>query len=68
MQYTTLLFDLDGTLTDPYEGITNAIAYALRVLERPCPDGHTLRKFIGPPLLESLSGTVRCPPFRRRRP
>lgn len=54
MQYTTLLFDLDGTLTDPYEGITNAIAYALRVLERPCPDGHTLRKFIGPPLLESF--------------
>ena len=29
MKYTTVLFDLDGTLTDPAEGITNSIVYAL---------------------------------------
>ena len=30
MSYDYLLFDLDGTLTDPGEGITNSVAYALR--------------------------------------
>ncbi|MED1270820.1 HAD hydrolase-like protein, partial [Bacillus mycoides] len=27
--YTTFLFDLDGTLTDPKEGIINSVLYAL---------------------------------------
>ena len=38
-----VLFDLDGTLTDPAEGITGAVAYALRhygiPLHRPAADG-----------------------------
>jgi phosphoglycolate phosphatase len=29
MNYNTVLFDLDGTLTDPYLGITNSVKYAL---------------------------------------
>lgn len=29
MRYTTLLFDLDGTLTDPYDGITRCVQFAL---------------------------------------
>ena len=44
-----LLFDLDGTLTDPKEGITNSVAYALRqygIIEDP----ENLTRFIGPPL------------------
>ena len=44
-----LLFDLDGTLTDPQEGITNSVAYALRqygIIEDP----KNLTRFIGPPL------------------
>ena len=44
-----LLFDLDGTLTDPQEGITNSVAYALRqygIIEDP----KNLIRFIGPPL------------------
>ncbi len=44
-----LLFDLDGTLTDPQEGITNSVAYALRqygIIEDP----KNLTNFIGPPL------------------
>ena len=28
--YQYILFDLDGTLTDPGEGITNSVAYALK--------------------------------------
>ena len=30
MRWNTVLFDLDGTVTDPKEGITCAVAYALR--------------------------------------
>jgi len=30
MKFNTILFDLDGTLTDPAEGITNSVAYALK--------------------------------------
>ena len=46
----TLLFDLDGTLTDPREGITRSIAHALERLgiEPPAPDRLTFA--IGPPL------------------
>ena len=30
MKYTYILFDLDGTLTDPEEGITTSVQYALK--------------------------------------
>lgn len=49
-----ILFDLDGTLTDPKEGITKSIAYALKKLDAPCLDEKTLESFIGPPLIESF--------------
>lgn len=45
-----VLFDLDGTLTDPFEGITSSVAYALRKMHREVPDEKTLGDFIGPPL------------------
>lgn len=32
MRYKTILFDLDGTLTDPKEGITKSVQYALSCL------------------------------------
>ena len=51
--YKTILFDLDGTLTDPGLGITNAVAWSLRRLGRPVPPRAELNKFIGPPLLHS---------------
>lgn len=51
--YDTILFDLDGTLTDPGLGITNAVAHSLRRLGRPVPPRAELNKFIGPPLLHS---------------
>jgi phosphoglycolate phosphatase len=45
-----LLFDLDGTLTDPFVGITRSIQYALEKLGRLAPAGDDLRWCIGPPL------------------
>lgn len=52
--YDIVLFDLDGTLTDPGEGITNSVAYALRKFGVPVPERRQLYKFIGPPLHESF--------------
>lgn len=43
-------FDLDGTLTDPAEGITNSIAYALDYLNIEYPSKESLVRHIGPPL------------------
>jgi phosphoglycolate phosphatase len=49
-----LLFDLDGTLTDNFEGIANCIRYALTHLGVPHPDPEDLRACVGPPLRETL--------------
>ena len=53
--YKWLLFDLDGTLTNTEEGITKCFQYALESLGVPCEDRKPLRKYIGPPLMESFS-------------
>lgn len=52
--YKYILFDLDGTLTDPGLGITNAVMYALKKFHIEVPERSELYKFIGPPLLESF--------------
>lgn len=49
-----VLFDLDGTLTDPKAGITRSIQYALRKRGRPVPDADSLETMIGPPLDHSF--------------
>lgn len=49
-----ILFDLDGTLTDPGEGITNSVMYALERCGIKTADRSALYKFIGPPLLDSF--------------
>jgi phosphoglycolate phosphatase len=49
---TNVVFDLDGTLTDPAEGILRCIQHSLTVLEIPCPPDAELTRFIGPPLRE----------------
>jgi phosphoglycolate phosphatase len=54
MKYKNLMFDLDGTLTDPALGITNSIAYALRKMDIPVPSFEVLCRHIGPPLAKSL--------------
>lgn len=51
--WKTVLFDLDGTLTDSAPGITNAVSYALAhygIREDP----QNLMEFVGPPLTDSL--------------
>ena len=52
--YDYILFDLDGTLTDPGEGITNSVAYALSKYGIEVEDKKSLNVFIGPPLHESF--------------
>lgn len=52
--YQTIFFDLDGTLTEPSQGIVNSIRYALDKLGAPIPDEKLLLEFIGPPLEESF--------------
>jgi phosphoglycolate phosphatase len=50
-----LLFDLDGTLTDNYAGISASIRHALARLDLAAPDDATLRSCVGPPLRESFA-------------
>jgi phosphoglycolate phosphatase len=46
----SVLFDLDGTLTDPFIGITSSIQHALRQMGHEPPASEELRRYIGPPL------------------
>lgn len=50
----TILFDLDGTLTDSGEGIINCAILALKHFGLPIPSRQTLRVFVGPPLHETF--------------
>lgn len=52
--YEYILFDLDGTLTDPGEGITRCVQYALGKMGVDEPDRKRLEVFIGPPLSDSF--------------
>ncbi len=52
--FAYLLFDLDGTLTDPAEGITKSVQYALQARGIEEPDLKKLERFIGPPLRDSF--------------
>lgn len=53
--YRAILFDLDGTLTDPAEGITRSIQYALERLGYSAPSAPDLYSWIGPSLRESFA-------------
>lgn len=53
-RYDNLLFDLDGTLTDPAKGITRSVAYALQKFGIHVSDMQQLYCFIGPPLDDSF--------------
>lgn len=57
----SVFFDLDGTLTDPREGIVRSISHALTSMGHPSPSDKSLAQFIGPPLartFENLLGTT----------
>ena len=55
MSRASLFFDLDGTLTDPVEGITRSISHALRLLGVPSPSPAELARFVGPPLRNTFA-------------
>lgn len=54
MRFSTVLFDLDGTLTDPGEGISKCILAALDELGLPKPTQGELEICIGPPLAQGF--------------
>lgn len=54
MNYSYLLFDLDGTLTDSGEGIMRCVQYALEKFGIMEQDVRKLRRFVGPPLTDSF--------------
>ncbi|MEM6513559.1 MAG: HAD hydrolase-like protein [Pseudomonadota bacterium] len=51
----SIFLDLDGTLTDPYQGIRRSIEYALESLGERWPADENFRWCIGPPLKESFA-------------
>ncbi|MDQ2633336.1 MAG: HAD hydrolase-like protein [Pseudomonadota bacterium] len=50
----TVLFDLDGTLTDPFVGITSSLRHAIGQMGREPPLPEQLRRYIGPPMQTTL--------------
>lgn len=50
--YEYIIFDLDGTLTDPAAGLVRGFEYALDKMGFPKEEPEALRRFIGPPLLD----------------
>lgn len=51
---STLLFDLDGTLTDPFEGISRCLRHALERMRIPLAESFDWGSIIGPPFSESM--------------
>lgn len=56
-----VLFDLDGTLTNPREGITRCIQFALERLNRQAPAQSELEIYIGPPLRSTFASLLATP-------
>ena len=52
--YDTILFDLDGTITESGIGITRSVAYALKKHGITETDQNKLDRFVGPPLIDSF--------------
>ncbi len=48
--FGSIIFDLDGTLTDPHEGFVGSIGFALSSLGKQVPSAEDLVRFIGPPI------------------
>lgn len=53
--FDTVLFDLDGTLTDPATGIVDSFRHALTAVGHPADDDVDLRWMIGPPIRDNFS-------------
>lgn len=53
-RYEVILFDLDGTLTNPFIGISQSVQYALKKMGMDVPHPDELHSFVGPPIQESF--------------
>ena len=53
-----LLFDLDGTLTDPFEGISKCYRFALERMNVEIDPDFNFREWIGPPMQEDRKSVV----------
>lgn len=54
MKYSTVVFDLDGTIADTMPGILSAVKYALNKMNSPILPDEVLRGFSGPPIVDSF--------------
>ena len=54
MTFTSILFDLDGTIVDSAPGITATLAYTFREMGLPVPPPAELLAYVGPPILDSF--------------
>lgn len=53
-EFTTILFDLDGTIVDSAPGITTSLAYTFEEMGLPVPSQADLLGYVGPPMLDSF--------------
>lgn len=56
--YKVVIFDLDGTLSDPREGVYNGIRHAVSILNFTIPEDFKFENFIGPPLYDSFQAMM----------
>lgn len=52
--YKYILFDLDGTLLDTFEGVSRSVAHTMEHFGLPIPNETEMRRYLGPPLIESF--------------
>lgn len=55
-QATLLLIDLDGTITDSFDGIANSFRYALAAVDADEPSSEVVAGIAGPPMIDTLAG------------
>ncbi|MGV8885769.1 MAG: HAD hydrolase-like protein [Microbacteriaceae bacterium] len=54
MNYSCILFDLDGTIVDSAPGITSTLAFTFEAMGLPVPSPAELITYVGPPILDSF--------------
>jgi phosphoglycolate phosphatase len=54
MKNLNLLFDLDGTLADPFKAFSLSLKYAFTKLNYPVPSDDKIKQMIGPPMMQSI--------------
>ena len=65
-EFTTILFDLDGTIVDSAPGITSSLAFTFEQLGLPVPSPAELVAYVGPPILDSFRDLAGFDPEQSR--